>query len=156
MGAESELSRAVPAEVRPYLRELVRRTRAVCGPRLTGVVAVGSLALGDYRNGRSDIDVTVVVEGSPDTKVLRENWRTSSITGGCRARRRDWNWSSTRRTSPVPPPGRPGSCWISTRALSCPAGPPSTRPGHRHSGTSSTAPWPIRTASRCTGRPHRR
>ncbi|MET8558775.1 aminoglycoside adenylyltransferase domain-containing protein [Streptomyces sp. NPDC004959] len=72
MGAESELSRAVPAEVRPYLRELVRRTRAVCGPRLTGVVAVGSLALGDYRNGRSDIDVTVVVEGSPDTKVLRE------------------------------------------------------------------------------------
>ncbi|EFE65448.1 predicted protein [Streptomyces viridosporus ATCC 14672] len=46
---------APPRVVRPYLEELVRRTRAVCGPRLVGVLAVGSLALGDYRHGRSDV-----------------------------------------------------------------------------------------------------
>lgn len=72
MSTETEPFRAVPAEVRPYLTQLVRRTRALCGPRLTGVVAVGSLALGDYRHGRSDIDVTVVVEGPPPAAALRE------------------------------------------------------------------------------------
>lgn len=51
-----------PRELRPYLDELVRRTRAVCGPHLLSVLAVGSLALGDYRHGRSDVDVTVVVD----------------------------------------------------------------------------------------------
>ncbi|MGZ0199094.1 aminoglycoside adenylyltransferase domain-containing protein [Streptomyces sp. RM1] len=71
MSTEPEPSRAVPSEVRAYLAELVRRTRAVCGPRLTGVVAVGSLALGDYRHGRSDVDVTVVVEELP-AAALRE------------------------------------------------------------------------------------
>lgn len=64
MDAETAPFRAVPAEVRPYLTELVRRTHEICGPSLTAVVAVGSLALGDYRHGRSDIDVTVVVDGS--------------------------------------------------------------------------------------------
>lgn len=71
MSTEPEPSRAVPSEVQAYLTELVRRTRAVCGPRLTGIAAVGSLALGDYRHGRSDIDVTVVVEKLP-TAALRE------------------------------------------------------------------------------------
>ncbi|WP_432251329.1 aminoglycoside adenylyltransferase domain-containing protein [Streptomyces sp. HNM1019] len=55
---------SLPTELRPYLEELVRRTRAVCGPQLVSVLAVGSLALGDYRHGRSDVDVTVVVEPS--------------------------------------------------------------------------------------------
>lgn len=54
----------VPPVLRPYLDELVRRTRAACGPHLVSVLAVGSLALGDYRHGRSDIDVTVVVDDS--------------------------------------------------------------------------------------------
>lgn len=72
VGDKTEPFRAVPAEVRSYLTELVRRTRAVCGLRVTGVVAVGSLALGDYRHGRSDIDVTVVIEGPPPATVLRE------------------------------------------------------------------------------------
>ncbi|MGA6154241.1 aminoglycoside adenylyltransferase domain-containing protein [Stenotrophomonas sp. NPDC087984] len=55
---------SVPTELRPYLAELVRRTRTVCGPHLVSVVAVGSLALRDYRHGRSDVDVTVAVEPS--------------------------------------------------------------------------------------------
>lgn len=54
----------IPAEVRPYLTGLVRRARAVYGDHLLSVFAVGSLALGDYRHGRSDIDVTVVT--APD------------------------------------------------------------------------------------------
>ncbi|MFF0227283.1 aminoglycoside adenylyltransferase domain-containing protein [Streptomyces sp. NPDC004629] len=67
-----EQSSAVPAEVRDYLEELVRRTSAVCGPRLVSVVGVGSLALGDYRHGRSDIDVTVVVDPALPRPALRE------------------------------------------------------------------------------------
>ncbi|MER6619114.1 aminoglycoside adenylyltransferase domain-containing protein [Streptomyces sp. NPDC000931] len=61
-----------PREVRPYLDELVHRTRAVCGPRLVSVLAVGSLALGDYRHGRSDVDVTVVVDRSLPRRALTE------------------------------------------------------------------------------------
>ncbi|MGC9539074.1 aminoglycoside adenylyltransferase domain-containing protein [Streptomyces sp. UG1] len=54
--------RSVPAELRPYLQEVVRRTHSVCGSHLVSVIAVGSVALGDYRHGRSDTDVTVVVD----------------------------------------------------------------------------------------------
>ncbi|MFE0254874.1 aminoglycoside adenylyltransferase domain-containing protein [Streptomyces sp. NPDC059010] len=61
---------SVPAELRPYLEELVRRTRTVCGPHLVSVVAVGSVALGDYRHGRSDTDVTVVVDASLPERAL--------------------------------------------------------------------------------------
>ncbi|WP_345575108.1 aminoglycoside adenylyltransferase domain-containing protein [Streptomyces prasinosporus] len=61
---------APPREVRAYLDELVRRTRAVCGPHLVGVLAVGSLALGDYRHGRSDVDVAVVVAPSLPRRAL--------------------------------------------------------------------------------------
>ncbi|MBY8859314.1 DUF4111 domain-containing protein [Nocardia sp. CA2R105] len=63
---------AVPVEVRPYLTELVRRTREVCGSHLVSVFAVGSIALQDYRHGRSDIDVTVVVDPSLPGPVVRE------------------------------------------------------------------------------------
>ncbi|MGI5219627.1 aminoglycoside adenylyltransferase domain-containing protein [Nocardia sp. CA-290969] len=51
-----------PAEVERYLSELVRRVAAVYRDRLVSVGAVGSLALGDYQHGRSDIDVMVVVD----------------------------------------------------------------------------------------------
>ncbi|MCT7355383.1 DUF4111 domain-containing protein [Streptomyces sp. 15-116A] len=68
-----ELTRpAVPAELRPYLAELVRRTRTVCGPHLVSVLAVGSVALGDYRHGRSDVDMTVVVAPSLPGRALHE------------------------------------------------------------------------------------
>ncbi|MCX5215271.1 nucleotidyltransferase domain-containing protein [Kitasatospora sp. NBC_00240] len=61
----------LPEHVRPYLRELVGRTRGVCGAELVSILAVGSLALGDYRPGRSDVDVTVVVEPSVSGAMLR-------------------------------------------------------------------------------------
>ncbi|MET9827935.1 aminoglycoside adenylyltransferase domain-containing protein [Streptomyces sp. NPDC006385] len=61
---------SVPAELRPYLQELVHRTHSVCGPHLVSVIAVGSVALGDYRHGRSDTDVTVVVDGALPGRAL--------------------------------------------------------------------------------------
>lgn len=63
---------AVPFELRPYLEEVVQRVRTICNPHLVSVFAVGSIALGDYRHGRSDIDVNMVVEPSLPGTVVRE------------------------------------------------------------------------------------
>ncbi|MFJ1454909.1 aminoglycoside adenylyltransferase domain-containing protein [Nocardia sp. N2S4-5] len=63
---------SLPAELRTYLAELVRRTHDVCGQRLVSVFAVGSVALGDYRHGRSDVDVTVIAEPALSEEALRE------------------------------------------------------------------------------------
>ena len=46
-----------------YLAELTRRTREVLGDELVGVYVGGSYAMGGYRHGQSDLDVSVVVEG---------------------------------------------------------------------------------------------
>ncbi|MBF6175747.1 aminoglycoside adenylyltransferase domain-containing protein [Nocardia blacklockiae] len=70
---------ALPAELRWYLAELVRHTHAVCGERLVSVFAVGSVALGDYRHGRSDVDVTVVAEPSLPGRAVIELAKT--LTG---------------------------------------------------------------------------
>jgi hypothetical protein len=63
---------SLPTEVRTYLEELVRRTRTVCGPHVVSIFAVGSLALDDYRHGRSDIDVTIVVDPSVPESALHD------------------------------------------------------------------------------------
>ncbi|MFI5720580.1 aminoglycoside adenylyltransferase domain-containing protein [Nocardia sp. NPDC051750] len=62
----------LPTEVDGYLSELVRRVQAVCRDRLVSIGAVGSLALGDYRHGRSDIDITVVVDPAVPARLLRD------------------------------------------------------------------------------------
>jgi hypothetical protein len=49
-------------EVAGYLHELVARAGGVLGDELCGVCLMGSAALGDYRPGRSDLDVAIVVE----------------------------------------------------------------------------------------------
>jgi hypothetical protein len=56
----------VPEDVTRYLRAVTARVRDVFGDRMVGVYTTGSLALGDYRLGRSDIDLMAVVAGSPD------------------------------------------------------------------------------------------
>jgi nucleotidyltransferase-like protein len=56
----------VPEEVSGYLRAVTSRIRDVLSDQLVGVYTTGSLALGDYRPGRSDIDLMAVVDGSPD------------------------------------------------------------------------------------------
>lgn len=64
--------RSVPAELRPYLQEVVHRTHAVCGSHLVSVIAVGSVALDDYRHGRSDTDLTVVVDADLPGQALSD------------------------------------------------------------------------------------
>ena len=51
-----------PERTSRYLDELARRAGAILGEQLVGVYAGGSLALGGFDPGRSDIDVAVVVE----------------------------------------------------------------------------------------------
>ena len=46
-----------------YLEELTRRLAETLEPRLLGVSAIGSYALGAFEPGRSDLDVLVVVDG---------------------------------------------------------------------------------------------
>ena len=54
--------RAVDDDVRTYLRELTGRLVDVLGVRLLSCSAVGSVALGAYVPGRSDVDVMVVID----------------------------------------------------------------------------------------------
>jgi predicted nucleotidyltransferase len=55
-----------------YLYELVSRSERLLGGRLVGVYAGGSLALGDYKPGRSDIDVAVIVDGELAVEAKKE------------------------------------------------------------------------------------
>ncbi|MGW0177908.1 aminoglycoside adenylyltransferase domain-containing protein [Nocardia sp. NPDC003345] len=64
--------RSVPPVVRDHLGALVARTTEVYGRYTVGVYAVGSLALGDYRHGRSDIDIAVIVSPEASGESARE------------------------------------------------------------------------------------
>ncbi|MFF5477627.1 nucleotidyltransferase domain-containing protein [Streptomyces sp. NPDC012935] len=64
---------SVPDELRPYLQEVVHRTHALYGSHVVSVIAVGSVALGDYRHGRSDVDITVVVDGTAHGRALPDS-----------------------------------------------------------------------------------
>jgi hypothetical protein len=50
--------------VADYLDELVDRAVTILGPELVGAYVAGSLALGAYQPGRSDIDVALIVQDS--------------------------------------------------------------------------------------------
>ena len=62
----------VPSEVSDYLGTVTTRVRDVFGDHVVGVYTTGSLALGDYRPGRSDIDLMAVVDGSPSLDRRRQ------------------------------------------------------------------------------------
>jgi Domain of unknown function (DUF4111)/Nucleotidyltransferase domain len=62
----------VPEEVNRYLHAVTARVRDVFGDRVVGVYTTGSLALGGYRSGRSDIDLMAVVSESQDLDLRRE------------------------------------------------------------------------------------
>jgi hypothetical protein len=62
----------VPDEVSRYLGAVTTRVRDIFGDHIVGVYTTGSLALGDYRPGRSDIDLMAVVDGSPDLDRRRQ------------------------------------------------------------------------------------
>lgn len=50
------------SDVRRYLRDLVGEARDVLGDNLVGAYAAGSIGLGAYEPGRSDVDVALVCE----------------------------------------------------------------------------------------------
>jgi hypothetical protein len=62
----------VPEEVTRYLDVVTARVRDVFGDGLVGVYTTGSLALGDYRPGRSDIDLMAVVARSENVDLRRQ------------------------------------------------------------------------------------
>jgi hypothetical protein len=59
----SPVSAPSPSETTWYLEAVVERLRELLGDDLVGVYAGGSLALGGYDPGRSDVDVAVVCRG---------------------------------------------------------------------------------------------
>ncbi len=62
----------VPEEVTRYLQAVTARVDDVFGDRVVGVYTTGSIALGGYRPGRSDIDLMAVVGGSEDLDLRRQ------------------------------------------------------------------------------------
>ena len=55
----------MPDEIDAYDAELVRRVSAILGDALVGVYVAGSGALGDYVDGRSDLDRIAVAASAP-------------------------------------------------------------------------------------------
>ncbi|MFR9779114.1 aminoglycoside adenylyltransferase domain-containing protein [Micromonospora sp. MS34] len=59
-------------DVGDYLAALVGRARAVLGDNLVGAYAAGSVGLGAYQPGRSDVDVALVTAGPVTGPAKRE------------------------------------------------------------------------------------
>ncbi|MDG4751865.1 nucleotidyltransferase domain-containing protein [Micromonospora sp. WMMD718] len=69
-------------DIRDYLAEVVRRSRDVLGEDLVGAYAAGSVGLGAYQPGRSDVDVALVAAGpmpEPDKRLLVNRLRHESL-----------------------------------------------------------------------------
>src|SRR5262249_40879271 len=63
--------RDLPAEVTSVLESLLPAVLQALGARVVSIVLWGSSVLGDYRVGRSDIDLLVGLDGDPDAAILR-------------------------------------------------------------------------------------
>ena len=55
--------RQAPEAVRRYVMAVADRVSRVFGPDVVGTYTTGSLALGDFRAGRSDVDLMTVIDG---------------------------------------------------------------------------------------------
>ena len=62
--------RELPIEVRPLLDLLVPAINEALGDRIISIVLWGSVVLGDYRPGRSDLDLIVGLDQDPDAPTL--------------------------------------------------------------------------------------
>jgi predicted nucleotidyltransferase len=59
----------LPAAVRGHLEELRRNLTKLLGDDLVGLLVYGSAARGEYREGRSDVDLMLVVKEAPRAKL---------------------------------------------------------------------------------------
>lgn len=78
----------VPPVERRYLAQLVARLSGALGERLLAVYVVGGVAFGDYRPGRSDLDIYVIVDAPLDEaekRAVAERCSHRALT--CPARR---------------------------------------------------------------------
>ena len=69
-------------DIRDYLAEVLRRSRDVLGDDMVGAYAAGSVGLGAYQPGRSDVDVALVAAGplpEPDKRLLVDRLRHESL-----------------------------------------------------------------------------
>ena len=71
----------MPDELETFLDELGRESRAILGTRLVGLYVHGSVAMGSFVPGRSDLDLVMVVDeplGIADkSELVRLLWRLS-------------------------------------------------------------------------------
>ncbi|HEX6702297.1 MAG TPA: aminoglycoside adenylyltransferase domain-containing protein [Gaiellaceae bacterium] len=82
MGGSQAERRRAGSPVDAYLAELAERARTVLGGQLVGVYAGGSLALGAYEQGRSDLDVAVVVSDALERRAKEQLvavWRHEAL-----------------------------------------------------------------------------
>jgi predicted nucleotidyltransferase len=59
----------LPAAVRAKLDELTKTLEGALGDELVGLLVYGSAARGEYREGRSDVDLVVVVKSAPRARL---------------------------------------------------------------------------------------
>jgi predicted nucleotidyltransferase len=59
----------LPAAVRGHLDELRKSLAKILGDDLVGLLVYGSAARGEYREGRSDVDLMLVVKEAPRAKL---------------------------------------------------------------------------------------
>ncbi|MFC5382075.1 aminoglycoside adenylyltransferase domain-containing protein [Aquipuribacter nitratireducens] len=67
---ESNSLRSIPGDVRTLLTTTVDLLSEGLGPALAGVYLHGSLAVGDFCQGRSDVDLLAVLTQQPDEELL--------------------------------------------------------------------------------------
>jgi predicted nucleotidyltransferase len=60
----------LPSEVSAVLDVLLPAIHEALGDRIVSIVLWGSAVLGDYRPGRSDVDIIVVLDRDPDSTTL--------------------------------------------------------------------------------------
>lgn len=73
--AKSRLT-SLPSEVTPVVSLLVHELEQALPNQIEGIYLVGSLALGDFRPGQSDVDFLAISKPTADMSVLAEVHRT--------------------------------------------------------------------------------
>jgi len=83
---EASVTATVYPEVNAVLQELLSGARALLGPRFVGMYLDGSLAIGDFDPGKSDLDFVVVTDGElpPQTFAALETMHVPIAAGASR------------------------------------------------------------------------
>jgi hypothetical protein len=61
---------AIPGEANHVLQQLISSVNGYCGDLVRGIYLTGSIPLGDFQHGKSDIDFLILLRDAPD-QILR-------------------------------------------------------------------------------------